>query len=65
MPLRKPGPGASKEQRRAIASENISKLIGEGFERKRAVAAGLNSAGMGRSKKKKRTKKKKSNSTFE
>lgn len=54
MPLKKAPRGASVEQKRKVASENIAKMRREGYPPKQAVAAGLRAAGLGRSKRKAR-----------
>lgn len=56
MPLIKPRKGASKKTKQAAASTNISREIRAGVPRKKAIASGLNSAGLSR---KKQTAKKK------
>ena len=55
MPLIKPKKGASKKQRRKIASKNIAAERRAGKREDVAVAIGMSSAGL--SKKKKSTKK--------
>lgn len=66
MPLDKPKKGASKKQKRKVASNNISKLRREGMPQDQAVAAGLNSAGLSKKKTKKKSspKKRKPTATF-
>lgn len=56
MPLLKPKKGASKKQKRKIASKNIAAEIRSGKPKKEAIAIGLSVAGL--SKKKKRKAKK-------
>lgn len=56
MPLKKPRKGATKKQRKKVASSNIAKEMRAGKPRKQAIAIGLSSAGLG--KKKKATKRK-------
>ena len=66
MPLDEPVKGASKKQKRKVASKNISKLRREGMPENQAIAAGLNSAGLGKKKTKKKSsvKKRKQTATF-
>lgn len=57
MPLIKPRKGASKKQRRKVASTNIATEVRAGTPQKQAIAIGLSVAGLGR-KKRKSTKRK-------
>jgi hypothetical protein len=50
MPLIKPRKGATKKQKRKIASDNIATERRAGKPIKEAIAIGLNSAGLGRKK---------------
>jgi hypothetical protein len=50
MPLIKPRKGATKKQKRKIASANIAIEKRAGRPIKQAIAIGLNSAGLGRKK---------------
>ncbi len=51
MPLIKPRKGASKKQRRKIASANISAERKAGKPIQQAIAIGLHSAGLGKKRK--------------
>lgn len=54
MPLKKPRKGASKKQKRKVASENIAAEMRAGKPKKQAIAIGLNTAGLSKKNKKKR-----------
>ncbi len=56
MPLIKPRKGATKKQRRKVASKNISTERKAGLPIKQAIAIGLSSAGLGRKKPKRKKK---------
>ena len=51
MPLIKPKKGASKKQRRKIASKNIAAEVRSGRPLKQSVAIGLSTAGLSKNKK--------------
>ena len=53
MPLVKPRKGASKKQKRKIASENIATERRAGRPIQQAIAIGLSSAGLSKKKKRK------------
>ena len=53
MPLLKPRKGATKKQRRKIASKNIKELEGTGRPLKQRIAIGLKSAGLSKKNKRK------------
>lgn len=57
MPLLKAKKGATKKQKRKVASANIATEIRAGKPKKQAIAIGLSTAGLGR-KKRKNSKKK-------
>jgi len=57
MPLVKPRKGASKKQRRKVASTNIGREIRAGVPNKQAIAIGLNVAGLSRKNSKRKRKK--------
>lgn len=52
MPLKKAKKGATKKQKRKVASANIAAEIRAGKPKKQAIAIGLSSAGLARKKKK-------------
>jgi hypothetical protein len=52
MPLIKPRKGATKKQRRQVASKNISREIRAGVPQEQAIAIGLRSAGISKKKRK-------------
>lgn len=54
MPLIKPKKGATKKQKRKIASKNIATERRAGVPEKQAIARGLNAAGLSKKKKKKK-----------
>lgn len=56
MPLEKPKKGATKKQKQAVASRNIAKEKKAGKPTKQAIAIGLKSAGLNKSKAKKKRK---------
>jgi len=57
MPLAKPRKGATKKQKRKVASKNIATEIRSGKSKKQAIAIGLATAGLSNKKKKKKAKK--------
>ena len=66
MPTLRPKKGATKKERQKVASKNIATFREEGMPENQAIAAGLNSAGLGKKKTKKKSspKKRKPTATF-